>query len=95
MYKTLFFVHLFQSRQAVWEVLFHLSRVIQMQVNISQGVLESILHLEAMEAGRTGRFKNIEDREQKITLLRNLVSEMVLATILKEINLTRNNPSLP
>lgn len=66
-----------------------------MQVNISQGVLESLLHLEAMEAGRTGRFKNIEDREQKITLLRNLVSEMVLATILKEINFARNNPRLP
>lgn len=66
-----------------------------MQVNLSQGVLESLLHLEAMEAGRTGRFKNIEDREQKISLLRNLVSEMVLATILKEINFARNNPRLP
>ena len=66
-----------------------------MQVNLCDKVVESLLHLEAMEEGRTGRFKNIEDREQKITLLRNLVSEMVLATILKEINFARNNPRLP
>lgn len=65
-----------------------------MQVKLSEPVLESLLHLEAMEAGRIGRFKNIEDREQKIALLRNLVSEIVLATIYKEIRNCRNNPRL-
>lgn len=66
-----------------------------MQVKFCDKVVESLLHLEAMEAGRTGRFKSIEDREQKVALLRNLVSEMVLATIYREINIARNNPRLP
>ena len=65
-----------------------------MQVNLCDKVVESLLHLEAMEAGRTGRFKNIEDREMKVALLRNIVSELVLATIYKEIKSIRNNPRL-
>ena len=65
-----------------------------MKVNFCDKVVESLLHLEAMEAGRTGRFKDIEDREYKVTLLRNVVTELVMATIYKEIKDLRNNPRL-
>lgn len=60
-----------------------------MNINLSDSVVSQVLKLQAIEEWRLGNYIRIDE---KINKLRYLVSELVLASVLREIRTQQFNP---
>jgi len=62
-----------------------------MLVPISDSVLEEVLKLQAIEAGRCGNYANVDERIDK---LRYRVADLVMGSVMRELHKLQSNPRI-
>jgi hypothetical protein len=62
-----------------------------MNIPIYEPVVAAVLKLQAIEEGRCGNYINID---QRVNTLRYLVSDLVMASVLREIRKQQSKPKI-